>query len=276
MRQAQQRKDANVSRQALVKERERREYGDPIRGVETDFVRSFDAGNAPKRSDDLDASGIDLDTLNARPNQPPSSPQQESKNVELDHGLTPTELEEALQFSTMITEPIPPSDDITTEEQQRKAMRDRQEWESRSTNASEAIQRIVRLDNGSNMHRTKKNVERIVEKLGRHTTEGTLKPRVTVTNSNTLATTPRAGPDTGSSEVQIGILTAKIRILADRYGGEAKQDKVNKRNLRLLLHRRQKLLKYMERTERGSERWTHMLKTLGLTPATWRGEINVE
>lgn len=85
----------------------------------------------------------------------------------------------------------------------------------------------------------------------------------------------RAGPDTGSSEVQIGILTAKIRILADRYAGENRNDKVNKRNLRLLLHRRQKLLKYMEKKERGSHRWHNMLEKLGLTEATWRGEIEV-
>lgn len=85
----------------------------------------------------------------------------------------------------------------------------------------------------------------------------------------------RAGPDTGSSEVQIGILTAKIRILADRYAGENRNDKVNKRNLRLLLHRRQKLLKYMEKKERGSDRWQNMIEKLGLTEATWKGEIEV-
>ena len=88
--------------------------------------------------------------------------------------------------------------------------------------------------------------------------------------------TPRVGPDTGSSEVQIGILTAKIRVLADRYEGENRNDKINKRNLRLLLHRRQKLLKYMEKKERGSERWQNMIATLGITPACWKGEIAVE
>ena len=86
----------------------------------------------------------------------------------------------------------------------------------------------------------------------------------------------RAGPDTGSSEVQIGILTAKIRRLADQYEGVSRNDKVNKRNLRLLLHRRQKLLKYMERRERGSGRWYNMIETLGLTEATWKGQIAVE
>lgn len=88
--------------------------------------------------------------------------------------------------------------------------------------------------------------------------------------------TPRAGPDTGSSEVQIGILTAKIRVLAGEWEGAGRGDKVNKRNLRLLLHRRQKLLRYMQKRERGSGRWENMLEVLGLTEATWKGQIAVE
>ena len=76
--------------------------------------------------------------------------------------------------------------------------------------------------------------------------------------------------------MQIAILTAKIRVLADRYEGVNRNDKVNKRNLRLLLHRRQKLLKYMERKERGGERWRYMLGLLGLTEASWKGQIAVQ
>ena len=85
----------------------------------------------------------------------------------------------------------------------------------------------------------------------------------------------RGGPDTGSSEVQIGILTAKIRVLANEFEGVSRNDKVNKRNLRLLLHRRQKLLQYLKRKERGSGRWEHMVETLGLTEGTWKGQIEV-
>jgi ribosomal protein S15 len=86
----------------------------------------------------------------------------------------------------------------------------------------------------------------------------------------------RAGPDTGSSEVQIAILTAKIRTLTKALDiNRGYKDKHNKRNLRLLVHRRQKLLAYMERKERGSERWTRMIEKLGLTPATWRGQIDL-
>ena len=87
--------------------------------------------------------------------------------------------------------------------------------------------------------------------------------------------TPRAGPDTGSSEVQIAILTAKINVLADVLEARGSKDKVNKRNLRLLVHRRQKLLTYMKRKERGGERWTHLIQQLGLTEATYKGEISL-
>jgi len=83
------------------------------------------------------------------------------------------------------------------------------------------------------------------------------------------------GPDTGSSEVQIAILTAKIRTLADFLETRGRGDKVNKRNLRLLVHRRQKLLAYLERKERGGGRFKHVVETLGLTEGTWRGEISL-
>ena len=277
LRQAQQRKDANLSRRALLKEQAQKELGDPIRGIETDFVRSFDNNVAKNSSEDLDASGIDLDALQARPDEPPSFTTGGSQEIDLDHGINPTELQEALRFSRMLTEPLPPSGN-DTRDRDRKAAAERQQWESRNRTATEAIQRIVSLVNASSMHRTKKNTERIVSTFGRHNTDSILKPKAVakMADPHVPTATPRAGPDTGSSEVQIGILTAKIRILADRYEGEARKDKVNKRNLRLLLHRRQKLLKYMERKERGSERWTNMIRTLGLTPATWRGEISVE
>ena len=129
---------------------------------------------------------------------------------------------------------------------------------------------------------------------GRHNTDerlGTQKASVAATEATTddasrigeVAAAPgqsvrdleRVGPDTGSSEVQIAILTAKIKKLADEQEGKASQDKVNKRNLRLLVHRRQKLLKYFLKKSRGGPRWQHLIETLGLTPATWQGEISM-
>ncbi len=211
--------------------------------------------------------------------KPPPSSADASEERHLDHGIKHEELARSLDFSRYLTEPLPlPS---TTFDDPNQEAQNRERWEKRDASATEAVQRIVSLTNASSKHRTKKNIERIIESLGRHNTDQILKPKApAVAKFNPLIPppepTPRAGPDTGSSEVQIGILTAKIRVLADRYEGPNRNDKVNKRNLRLLLHRRQKLLAYMERRERGSERWQRMLSTLGLTPACWKGEIAVQ
>ena len=278
LRQAKARKDANLSRQAILKEQRAKEFGDPIRGLSTPFVESFDTIVPQQIAEDVDA--ISLEALKTDPDKPPPSPARASGEIHLDHGIQPKELEESIKFSRWLTEPLAPTD-LGREDPDREVS-ERRQWEARHATAAEAIQRIISLANGSSLHRTKKNVERVVDTLGRHKTDLTLKPKAAAntTQSAALAQTaepvPRAGPDTGSSEVQIGVLTAKIRVLADRYEGESRKDKVNKRNLRLLLHRRQKLLKYMERKERGSERWQHMLQTLGLTPACWKGQISVE
>lgn len=188
------------------------------------------------------------------------------------------ELEKALDTSRLLTEPVDSSSSRVGDERTETF---RKAWEARHQNAKEAVKRIVSLASGSSKHRTKKNVERIIEAFGRHNTDQTLKPKATAVDTrNQFAgvqvATPRAGPDVGSSEVQIGILTAKIRVLADRYEGENRNDKINKRNLRLLLHRRQKLLSYMEKKERGSQRWYNMIEILGLTPACWKGQIAVQ
>jgi ribosomal protein S15 len=132
------------------------------------------------------------------------------------------------------------------------------------------------------------NITRCVETFGRHNTDKALPPRaphLTAINSNAApavrpptneaAASKRIGPDTGSSEVQIAILTAKIKTVADFLSTRGKGDKHNKRNLRLLVHRRQKLLQYLRRKERGGPRWQHCIETLGLTEGTWKGEISL-
>lgn len=274
LRQAKQRKDANLSRQAVLKEQRAKELGDPIRGLESPFVKSFDT--VVPQQVQLDPNEINLEALKADTDQPSPSPAQASNENHLDHGMKHEELAEAIEYSRSLTEP-PKTNDPDLD----PLAGDHQSWELRTANAAEAVQRIVSLNSGSSKHRTKKNIERIIETFGRHNTDHTLRPKApAVVKRNLLAEmaepTPRAGPDTGSSEVQIGILTAKIRVLADRYEGENRNDKINKRNLRLLLHRRQKLLSYMEKKERGSERWQNMVTLLGLTPACWKGQIAVE
>jgi ribosomal protein S15 len=147
--------------------------------------------------------------------------------------------------------------------------------------AATALARIVSLANAGQADKTRANIQRCVETFGRHKTDSTLRPRAPI-NPDILGgkplpeKTPRAGPDTGSSEVQIAILTAKIRVLAnqlEKKGGS--KDKINKRNLRVLVHKRQKLLNYLRRKERGSDRWQNLVGTLGLTEGTWKGEISL-
>ena len=224
----------------------------------------------------INAEEVDLGTMREKADIPPPIPAHTSQENHLDHGIKRDELARTIESSRLLTEP-PGMDQTLSDEE--AAVKGR--WEERHTNAAEAVQRVVSLANASNEHRTKKNIERIIDRFGRHHTDLTLKPKAPAVAKRNLfigtpKPTPRAGPDTGSSEVQIGILTAKIRVLADRYEGENRNDKINKRNLRLLLHRRQKLLSYMERKERGSGRWHHMIETLGLTPACWKGQIAVE
>ncbi len=217
--------------------------------------------------------------MKSDPDTPPPSPAHALEESHLDHGIKHEELAKSLEFSRYLTEPLPsPSSTTANPDQEAQAY---ERWQKRDASATEAVQRIVSLTNASSKHRTKKNVERILDTFGRHNTDQILKPKApAIVKDNPrappLVPTPRAGPDTGSSEVQIGILTAKIRVLADRYEGPNHNDKVNKRNLRLLLHRRQKLLAYMERKERGSERWQRMISILGITPACWKGEIAVQ
>jgi len=150
--------------------------------------------------------------------------------------------------------------------------------------AAEALRRIASLSLGSSKDRHRVNVQRCIETFGRHNTDLFLPPKPGQSDSAKTVSeiplmdnskTPRVGPDTGSSEVQIAVLTAKIRTLADFLQTRGKPDKVNKRNLRLLVHRRQKLLQYLRRKERGGPRWQRVTEMLGLTEGTWKGEISL-
>lgn len=201
------------------------------------------------------------------------------ENILLDHFLTPQELEASIKHSFMLTSPESAIDrsfvDPVVEAEEKKR------HEEEHANALEAIARITNLATASQKGKTKANIRRCIDTFGRHNTDLTYRPRPAVNtavlgNAPLLEKTPRAGPDTGSSEVQIAILTAKIRVLADRLemrGGQ--KDKINKRNLRVMVHKRQKLLRYLRSKERGSDRWSTLVETLGLGDATWQGEISL-
>ena len=274
---ARQRRAANVARKVELKEQRAAALGDPIRGVITPFVKSFDS-DIPSEVQTTDEAMANTDTTSV-PNEPSPSPAYAPDENHLNYFFTKPEFEESLEYSRTLSEPL-----LSTNREQADPAKEAEEAKAHETGhqtAFEAVSRIVSLANANSKERTRANVQRIIDAFGRHNTDTFLRPKAPSLQStySTVAEqkpTPRAGPDTGSSEVQIGILTAKIRILADRYEGANRNDKVNKRNLRLLLHRRQKLLKYMHKKERGSERWVNMVEKLGLTEATWKGQIAVE
>ena len=185
--------------------------------------------------------------------------------------LSPSELDRFTQRSKDLLRPLPsPNPEAVDSQAREDATRDHDVTHAART---VALARITSIENSNSRQRSQINVQRIVEELGRHTTDSTLRPRVDWEGN--VVQKERVGPDTGSSEVQIGILTAKIKTLAQAYAGRQKNDKVNKRNLRLLVHRRQKLLRYFQRKDRAGDRWRNLIETLGLTPATWEGEIEV-
>ncbi|RYP42104.1 hypothetical protein DL767_000469 [Monosporascus sp. MG133] len=266
--QMQQRKNAHLERRSVLEAKRAALRGDPVRGVTTPFVESFDsAGQAEQSTPPTDEHGNPL----AEPHALPTSPHVLNNLVSAD------ELEQAVANAYVLTRPEPStimeeSDPDPAQEEARLA-----EHDAAHARAVEALRRITHLDAGSAKDRRHANVRRCVETFGRHNTDSILRPRAPARGHENKEETPvRAGPDTGSSEVQIAILTAKIRALANELEkGRGYKDKVGKRNLRLLVHRRQRLLQYMERKERGSDRWKHLIETLGLTEATYKGQITL-
>jgi ribosomal protein S15 len=287
-------KAANLSRRADLDAGRVQAMGDPVRGITTPYVESF-ATASPLPSEPKKVTPEEVTFLN--------------------YALKPEEVQNQLEESAQIAVPLDqkrkaelaaakaaankprgayswnlhwgvgsnaePERELSPKERDAARKQDHER-------ATEAISRIMSLENGSSKMRMKVNVARCVTTFGRHNTDKIMPPRappLPAVNSegphpirpatNIAETHKRIGPDTGSSEVQIAILTAKIKTLADFLSVRGKGDKHNKRNLRLLVHRRQKLLQYMRRKERGGPRWQHLIETLGLTEGTWRGEISL-
>jgi ribosomal protein S15 len=253
-----------------VLQKERQELlGDPVRGISTPFLESFDNVGGSTVIVGVTSTDSEQGTqINVK------------DDVLLNHFLKPSELEQSLQHSRSLTEPIINRDrdfaDPAIEEKEKL------KWLEGHERAAAAMARIASLANASQKDKTRANVRRCIETFGRHKTDSVLRSRAPVNpavyggSAPLPEKTPRAGPDTGSSEVQIAILTAKIRALANKLeekGG--KKDKINKRNLRVMVHKRQKHLKYLRAKERGSDRWENLIQTLGLTEGTWKGEISL-
>ncbi|KAI4640223.1 uncharacterized protein J4E78_010695 [Alternaria triticimaculans] len=274
-------KAANLTRRAELEQGRVASLGDPVRGVTTPFVESFDTGK-PITYEEGKKIPKDRKHLNYA-FEPETVRQQldRSKDLAVPLGIIPEETTApTTKWSNSIfgkTQAI----QLSAEEIEEQSKKDH-------ARAAEAIARITALENGSSKDRMRVNITRCVETFGRHNTDRIFPPkapslsrsgaeevRAVRPETNVAATAKRVGPDTGSSEVQIAILTAKIKTLADFLQARGKGDKHNKRNLQLLVHRRQKLLQYLRRKERGGPRWQHCIETLGLTEGTWRGEISL-
>lgn len=76
-----------------------------------------------------------------------------------------------------------------------------------------------------------------------------------------IANYQRSAGDTGSPEVQVAILTAKINDLTDHFRIH-KHDYHSKRGLLRMVSQRRKLLKYLK--DKDIERYRELVKQLGL------------
>lgn len=278
-------KAANLTRRAELEQARVGSLGNPVRGITTPFVQSLETGKP-----------IRLDGNKKLPED----------RVRLNYAFEPTDVEHQLEKSEKLAVPLSELAPSPTTQQvypwssstaysgsqiqniEKTTIEIEEQNEKDHARAAEAIARITALENGSSKDRMRVNIARCVETFGRHNTDKVFPPKAPTLrvsagveehpvrpDTNIAAAAKRAGPDTGSSEVQIAILTAKIKTLADFLETRGKGDKHNKRNLRLLVHKRQKLLQYLRKKDRGGPRWQHCIETLGLTEGTWQGEISL-
>jgi ribosomal protein S15 len=270
--QAKARKAANQSRKELLKTERVEAAGHPVRGIATPLVKSFDVGTPSEALEPAETQ-----RKNAASDLGPANQYNNDSDNHLKFLITKEDLSEALRRSEFLSEKEVSSKSAKVLDATEKEERERQMVEGRAT-AEEALRRISSISIGTSKDRLRVNTQRCIDIFGRHNTDEQLPPRPQapdqIAGAGSLPKMERAGPDTGSSEVQIAILTAKIRSLADYLDNRARnKDKMNKRNLRLLVHRRAKLMRYMRRKERGGPRWQNLINSLGLTEATWQGEI---
>ncbi len=71
----------------------------------------------------------------------------------------------------------------------------------------------------------------------------------------------RADTDTGSPEVQVSLMTGRIKYLTDHFKIN-KKDFHSRRGLQELVNKRRKLLKYLKRKDHG--RYQTLIQSLGL------------
>ncbi|RMZ92116.1 hypothetical protein DV736_g598, partial [Chaetothyriales sp. CBS 134916] len=287
--QARQRRAANLTRQAAIRKTEDASLGDPIRSRPTPFIESLQP-NASLESLQTDALNHYIKKAEIQHTlerskwltEPITSTSNSENEIEMVQQL---QVQYDKASEAMASAELDPEHRQELVNQQKEAeaaigrikeeQKQRRQHQIRHDNAAEAMARIVDLNMGSGKDRTRLNIQRCIEEFGRHNTDKDLgpKPASTQTPPREATDVPiRSGPDTGSSEVQIAILTAKINVLVNNVRNK---DKHNKRNLRLLVHKRQKLLAYLRRKERGGPRWQNIVDRLGINDAMWKGEISL-
>ena len=302
--QAKQRKAANQARQKVLQEQRSKAIGDPVRSTPTVFVQSLATGRMPdtptteqlrnfflgpnelseslEYSKKLSAPYIPNPTETAQSAEatPSATPENPAQTHEAESkAASPPSYPPILPIErgdtslpplrpTLATNPYARSKPTEPTSRQLITLH---EYDHK--NATRALDLISSLTNGSSSDLTRHNIQRCISIFGRHSTDTTLPPRPTsIYNTNPSPPKLRAGPDTGSSEVQIAILTTKINVLANNLHNK---DKINKRSLRLLVHKRQKLLAYLRRRERAGPRWRNLVEGLGIQDAMWKGEISL-
>ena len=71
----------------------------------------------------------------------------------------------------------------------------------------------------------------------------------------------RSDRDTGSSEVQVSLMTSRIKYLTEHFKAH-KKDFHSRRGLQTLVNKRRKLLKYLKRNDQS--RYATLIQRLGL------------
>jgi ribosomal protein S15 len=302
--QAKQRKAANLARQKVLQEQRSKATGHPVRSASTPFIQSLATGQMPgtptqaelrnfflgpeELSQSLEYSNklaapyipkapeaVESATAARSPTRNTVPPNRAAPFREQTPSASPPILpiergDTSLPPEESSSSPDPYADDGSTVPKAHTLM---VRHEAAHKQAARALSVISSLSNGSSSDLTRYNIQRCISTFGRHSTDAQLPPRPTsIYNTNPSPPKLRAGPDTGSSEVQVAILTAKIHVLANNLYNK---DKHNKRNLRLMVHKRQKLLAYLHRRERGGPRWKNLVETLGIQDAMWKGEISL-
>ena len=79
--------------------------------------------------------------------------------------------------------------------------------------------------------------------------------------SNIIAEYRRSATDTGSTEVQVALLSARINQLSEHFAGH-KKDHHSRRGLLRMVNQRRKLLDYLKDNDQG--RYQDLISRLGL------------